>query len=175
MASSDQIIKRIDAVIEGHVTDDFELSEDAMRCSPEPIAEPESLFGPLIDAYTRADMIQDGGLVAIPEAVSREAGITVPVALTRAAWEDCVAWGDADDRRKGICNDEDGRLWDVLWMTRQTIRRARLCDRDRIRVQLHRVPRPGCARAPRLVELVAVIGPGDSGEPVMTVMQPDEE
>lgn len=115
----------------------------------------------VIHAYTRAQAIADGNLVEVPKAVYREAGIRVPVALTRAVWDDCVAWSEEDNERKGIGNDEAGRLWDVVWMTRAAMRRS--ADTDRARVQLYRVPRPGRAHAPRLVELVAVIGPGDEG------------
>lgn len=177
-ANTDQILSQIDDVIGGFASRDGSVSKDAMRWAPAPVKtdeHDESPFGPVVDAYTRADALADGTLVAVPEAVAREAGITVPVALTRAAWEDCVAWDDADNRRKGTPNDEDGRLWDVLFMTKQTIRRNRYRITDRARVQLYRVPRPGRARSPRLVELVAVIGPGDQGEPVMTLMQPGED
>jgi hypothetical protein len=55
----------------------------------------------VIHAYTRADALRDGNLVAVPDALAREAGITVPVALTRAAWEDCVAWTGRRQRPQG--------------------------------------------------------------------------
>jgi hypothetical protein len=133
----------------------------------------ESLFGKPIDTPGRAEMIQMGALVPVPEDLAREAGIGVPVALTRAAWEDCVAWSEADDARKpAAVQDEDGRLWDVLWMTRAAVVRSR--GKSRAMVRLHRVPREGRDVRPRLVSLLAVIGPGDAGEPVMTVMEPTE-
>lgn len=40
--------------------------------------------------------------------------------------------------------------------------------------ELYRVPR-GTGTAPLPVTLKAVIGPGDDAEPVITVMQPDED
>ena len=43
--------------------------------------------------------------------VAWEAGIRYPVALTRAVWERCVAVPAGV-----LCQDEAGRLWDVLWM-----------------------------------------------------------
>jgi hypothetical protein len=133
----------------------------------------QSPFGDLIDTYSRADLIQMGALVPVPEETAREVDIGVPIALTLAAWVDCVAWTEADRRRKPAAfQDENGRLWDVLWMTRAVIIRNR--GRSRAPVQLHRVPREGPTVGLRLMTLLAVIGPGDAGEPVLTVMQPDE-
>ena len=42
----------------------------------------------IISRYTRADALQDGDLIAAPEDLTRQAGISVPVALTRAAFDD---------------------------------------------------------------------------------------
>jgi hypothetical protein len=58
-------------------------------------------------------------------------------------------------------------------MTRAAIALHR--SEDRARVQLYRVPRPGRARTPQPVELVAAMGPGDEGEPVLTIMEPGED
>lgn len=41
--------------------------------------------------------------------------------------------------------------------------------------KLYRVPREGRRLEPQLVELIAVCGPGDEGEPVLTVMEPGED
>ena len=44
-------------------------------------------------------------------------GIVWPVALTSAAWADCVEWADAIEARKGYTGQsESGRFWDVAWM-----------------------------------------------------------
>ena len=62
-----------------------------------------------IHSYSRADALRDGVLIGV-SAVAREAGIRYPVALTRAVWARCVAVPP------GVpCQDEAGRLWDVLW------------------------------------------------------------
>jgi hypothetical protein len=69
--------------------------------------------------------------------------------------------------------DEAGRLWDVVWMTRFAILRSR----------------PGCDRLPvalyvrndnhraKLVKLIATCGPLDIDDPApaITVMLPDED
>lgn len=128
----------------------------------------EEIFGPVIYSYSRAQAIEDGELVDV-STVAREAGITFPVAITRAAWENCVAWS-AEDSRRQTHQDESGRLWDVLWMLRNAARRGGAV----IHFQLYRVPRGGRGVKARLVTLKAVCGPGDDAAPVITIMQPEE-
>ena len=70
------------------------------------------VFGDVIYAYTRAQALADGVLVDVSE-TAREAGFRWPVAMTRAGWENCVAWTE-DDSRHQVLQDEAGRLWDVL-------------------------------------------------------------
>jgi hypothetical protein len=186
MDRADQIVNKIDGLLGGSANPDDALSADAMNWSPgatddgsrlEVLTSMEELFGPPIDVYTRADMIADGSLVPVPEGIAREAGFTVPVALTAATWADCVAWCDAYAERTGAIQDQDGRLWDVLTMTRAAARRAPNGS-SRTLVQLHVVPNDAPftdETDPPLVELVAVIGPGDDCGPVMTIMRPLEE
>ena len=126
----------------------------------------------LIYAYTRADAIADGVLVDVTP-MAREAGFTIPVALTCAVWEDCVEWSDADTERQ-VPQDVEGRLWDVLYMAFLAAKRSRPGD-SAIWVDLYRVPRGGRARKPRPVRLKAVVGPGDNAEPVVTIMQEGED
>ena len=121
----------------------------------------------VIHAYSRAQAIADGVLVDC-SALAREAGIRVPVALTRAAWDLCVALSPA---AKDALNDEQGRLWDVLWMMSMAIRRQ-AGNGDRLLFSLNCVTE---RVQPSRVTLRAVIGPGDSAEPVLTVMLPDED
>lgn len=129
----------------------------------------ESLFGEVIYAYTRKQAIEDGVLVDVSE-TAKEAGFKFPVALTRAAYEDCVAWDEADSKRQ-THQDVAGRLWDVLWMASLAAKRGG----QEIRFQLYRVPRGGRGHMARLVTLKAHCGPGDNAEPVITIMQPDED
>jgi hypothetical protein len=72
----------------------------------------------LIHRYSRADALRDGVLIDASRA-AREAGFRYPVALTAAAWARCVAVPP------GVtCQDEAGRLCDVLTMPRFAIRRS---------------------------------------------------
>ena len=128
-------------------------------------------FGDTIHIYTRAQAVADGVLIDVTD-MAREAGFRVPVAVTRAVWEDCVAWSDEDSERQ-VHQDENGRLWDVLWMACMA---ARGCPgRDRLIYRLYRVPRDGSSTAAVETPLKLVVGPGDRGEPVATIMLPEEE
>ena len=129
------------------------------------------VFGDPIHIYTRAQALEDGFLVDVTE-TAKEAGFRVPVALTRAAWADCVEWSEKDTQRQTY-QDQAGRLWDVLWMAINAARRN--TQRESFQFQLYRVPRGGRSMRPRLTRLVCKIGPGDSGEPVITIMLPGED
>jgi hypothetical protein len=62
-------------------------------------------------------------------------------------------------------------LWDVLTMTRFYMRGAtrRNPSADCCTVQVLRVPREGQGHKARIVNLRAHVGPGDQGEPVITI------
>lgn len=127
---------------------------------------------PVISKYTRADLIRDGGLVDVTS-TAREAGFKIAVGITRAAYEDCVAWSKADNERKGTLNDEAGRLWDVVWMAYLCARRHPNTSDARL-FTLIRVPRNGRGHMARRTTLKLALGSGDAGEPVFTIMMPDE-
>jgi hypothetical protein len=122
----------------------------------------------VISRYTRAEAIEDGVLVDISE-TARECGFKFPVAMTRDAFEDCVTW---DEGNAGL-QDESGRLWDVVWMGLNAIRRC-APGTDRLPFDLYRIPNTPRATTPRRTTLVLHIGPGDTPEPVMTIMLPGE-
>lgn len=130
------------------------------------------IFGEVIYSYTRAQAIEDGVLVDVSR-TAQEAGFRWPVALTHAAWEDCVAWSEDDTKRQTI-QDQSGRLWDVLWMAFNAIRQA-LAGGSELDFKLYRVPRGGRAIKAELTTLKLVCGPGDEGEPVVTIMLPHED
>ena len=70
------------------------------------------------------------------------------------------------------CQDEAGRLWDVLFLLRLAVARSDGGPEVRFGVRVRDDNREG---TPPLVRLKAVCGPGDQGEPVITVMLPDED
>lgn len=123
----------------------------------------------VIYAYTRQQAIEDGVLVDLmqPEFVElvHNAGFRFSVAMTAEAFHDYV---ELTPMATEMCNDLKGRLWDVLWMLRVAIQKQRgnssnivfqfYCVTDQIK--------------PKLCTLKAVCGPGDQGEPVLTIMHP---
>ena len=125
-----------------------------------------NFFGDVINAYTRAQAIGDGVLADVSN-TAREAGFSIPVAVTAAVWNDFIEWTN-EDTQKQTYQDTDGRLWDVLSMLRFAI--AKATDTGCIIYKLHIVPRDGRTRKAKLTQLKAVIGAGDNGEPVITIM-----
>jgi hypothetical protein len=140
--------------------------------SAKPMNDMTAFFGEVIHTYTRAQAIEDGYLVDVSE-TAREAGFVLPVAMTRNVWEDCVEWCDEDSNRQ-THQDLSGRLWDVLWMAYIGIKHAKHGG-TQLMFQLYRVPRGGRKTKPRLVTLKLVTGPADDTEPVVTIMQPEED
>ena len=134
---------------------------------PNQVADGITAFGPVIYAYTRKQAVADGVQVDVTK-TAQEAGIKFPMFLTRAAYD---AYVTVPPDVTG--QDEAGRLWDVVWMTRFAILRARP-GVDRIPVALYV---RNNNRASRLVKLVAQCGPldMDDPQPAITVMMPDED
>ena len=128
-----------------------------------------SIFGEVIYSYTRTQAISDGVLVDVSrtrEAI--ESGFKYPVALTRAVWNKCV------EVPEGVAGqDIPGRLWDVLYLLRFAIQRMP-GGHDTVYFEVH-VRNDNREGIPPLVALKAVCGPGDDGEPVITVMFPEED
>ena len=136
-------------------------------------------FGPVIYSYTRSQAIADGFQVEVSK-VAREAGIKFPVFLTRAVYDNYVTVPPALQNGKcGSHQDEAGRLWDIVWMTRFAILKAKpgqsgQCGSHRLPVALY--VRNNNRRA-RLIKLIATCGPLDidDPQPAITIMMPDED
>jgi hypothetical protein len=134
---------------------------------PKQIADGITAFGPVIYSYTRAQAVADGVQVEVTK-TAQEAGIKFPMFLTRAVFDAYVAVPP------GLTGqDEAGRLWDVVWMTRFAILRSH-GHTDRLPVALY--VRTDNRRA-KLVKLIAQCGPLDidNPSPAITVMLPDED
>jgi hypothetical protein len=120
----------------------------------------------LIHGYSRKQAIEDGVLVDVSE-TAREAGVTIPVAVTAAVFHNYVRVPD------GVAaQHEAGRLRDVLWMLRFAISRHREVEGDTL---LFTVFVRNDDTEPKPVKLKAIVHPGDEGEPVVTVLMPDED
>lgn len=138
-----------------------------MACSCGRLDCEECGYGPPISSYTRADALADGTLIDVSKA-AREVGIVYPVAVTVGVWSQCVRVPEGV-----VGQDETGRLWDILNLLRFEIRRGSGGQSD-IRFRVH-VRDSNRESTPPLVELRAVCGPGDGGEPVITVLLPEED
>jgi len=127
----------------------------------------ESPFGEVIYAYTRKQAIADGVQVDVTK-TAQEAGIKFPVFITRGVFESYVAVPE------GVTGqDEAGRLWDIIWMTRFAILRSH-GHTDRIPVALY-VRNDN--RAAKLIKLIATCGAldMDDPQPAITIMLPTED
>lgn len=128
----------------------------------------------LVYRYTRAQAIADGVLVDV-SLPARERGFTVSVCLTARAWSELVAW-DAQDsaRNAGLGQSEDGRLQDVLVCAHSAARGAGE-GADRVDLEIFRIDRRDGMSGPQKVRAWMHIGPGDTGEPVLTILMPGED
>ena len=128
------------------------------------------IFGALVHVYTRAEALADGYLVAAPADIAAEVGIKTAVAVTRSVFEDCVAWYDID----GPWQEEPARWFDLLYMA-AFFAKAQARNVSQFEMELHRIKRGQVPSGPQAVRLKVTIGGGDNGEPVITIMHPDED
>jgi hypothetical protein len=122
-------------------------------------------WGEPIHTYTRADALADGVLVDAT-ATAQEAGFRIPVALTQSIWVDV---NDLSGRHVSAGQVPEGRLWDLLFMAAHAARRPE--NRDTSEFVYSLVMPVGAGNNYRAK---CHIGPGDEGEPLVTILRPDE-
>ena len=143
----------------------------------------EELFGELIYSYSRVQAIEDGVLVDLNDPsftfrpglnICGEAGIKYPVAMTVAAYSATVS-EPGTPLPPG--QDISGRLWDVLTMFKVAAKQGGeeihfpVSVVNWVSVDGERINRT----KRETVILKAICGPGDSAEPVITVLLSDED
>lgn len=107
----------------------------------------------------------DGELIDVTVSAG-QCGFRYPVALTTAAWAACVAGlEDAQDQT------EANRLLDLL----MALRAAVLTSKGGQEVHFTVTVRNDHDADPQMVQLKSCVILGDQGEPVLTVMTPDED
>ena len=132
--------------------------------------QPDDIFGTdeIIFSYLREDALEDGVLVDVSE-MAKEAGFRFPVAIT----QDLHATITPNDTEKSYGQSYDGRLWDVLWMAIVAGRQS-----EASRIHYNMILAEGKLDASRLKQrtltLLADVGPGDHGEPVITIGFPSD-
>ena len=120
----------------------------------------------VIHVYTREQAIDDGMLVDVSY-LARQVGVHFPTTVTQTVWASYVAVPEGV-----VGQDEQGRLWDILWMFRMAVGKDGNGDTDQFRFSL--LVRNDNLEATE-VSLKAICGPGDKGEPVVTIMLPEED
>ncbi len=126
-----------------------------------------SPFGPILFSYSRQQGLMDGLLVDLSD-LAREAGFKIPLAVTEAVFNDYL---DPSPALADEGQSLNGRAWDLLQVL--YFAAAVNPDRDTIYFKVLFVLTPSCPPEP--VELKALCGPGDDGEPVLTIMLPGED
>ena len=119
----------------------------------------------LIYSYSRRDAIRDGILIDVTNQ-AKEAGFKIPLAVSDHLYHGYVVPPEGMD---GEGQSVEGRLHDLFTMTKAAM--ATRWEGDRVYYQvLFKMP-----RSLDLVKCLAVVGPGDEGEPVITLMLPEDE
>ena len=121
---------------------------------------------PVIYRYTRQQALEDGVLVDM-SAWAKETGFTIPVACTAAVWNQYIV---PPEGTKELGQSERGRAHDVLWMLYVAIKRSQGGDHVMYTLTFLHAP-----NRQETVELKSICGPGDDGEPVLTIMLTTED
>lgn len=96
-------------------------------------------------------------IVPVSPELAKQAGFRVPVALSSAAWEECVEWAEAEAQEA---------TWSILLAAHCAIR-AKTERGATARFSLSRLAF-GDAEA-STVPLIAIVGPGDDKAPALTI------
>ncbi|MGL1892184.1 MAG: hypothetical protein OCD02_11200 [Spirochaetaceae bacterium] len=122
------------------------------------------IFGEPISVYTREMAIADGFLLDI-SVMAKEAGFKVPVAVTHTLYAN---WIEPDEYSKRMGQSSSGRIWDVLMHLHLASKGA---NGNTVFVNVVFATKDGS----KTVKIKSLIGPGDTAEPVITVMLPEED
>jgi hypothetical protein len=124
----------------------------------------ENIFGDIIYSYSREQAIEDGVLVNLPEHITRQY-FKFPVAITSSVWHLIEMAIDNLQHQNSL----EGVLCDILWMSQRGI--TKRIDESQ---HLFQVIITGVGKK-RNHTLKIMCHPGDQGEPVLTVMMPEED
>ena len=125
----------------------------------------KEIFGEPVYTYTRAQAIEDGCFADVSDQ-AREVGFRCPVALTSTLWATVNVEGNEALVREG--QSTAGRLHDVLFLAMLKVRAAAGRPFEGPMKCAFRVLDGSVVRSDEQ-ELWLYFGPGDNGEPVMTI------
>lgn len=124
----------------------------------------------VIYSYTRSQALGDGVLVDATQ-TAMEAGFRYPTAITA----DLHARITPNEREKALGQSYEGWLWDVVFLASFAARQAGTQDRCSFEVSLFEAEAaPPHRTHRRTLSLWMVVGPGDQGEPVITIGFPKD-
>jgi len=106
-----------------------------------------AFYGEPIYAYTAAQAVADGALIHFNPATALEAGYTLHVLLTPAAYAEAIEW-----TRGGGWQSEDARYWDLLNVMRAAAKAA-LANGRAYRVHVLRVANKTKSGRPSTAEI----------------------
>jgi len=117
------------------------------------------LFGDVISSYSQAQAIEDGFLHKLDDKIVKEAGFKYPVVITNG-----IA-GIIERAKKNPSQSWDGIVWDILTLLKYGIGGSSNTQRVAFIVKING----------KNYTLISVVGGGDEGEPVITIMLPGED
>ena len=121
----------------------------------------------LIYSYTRAQAIEDGVLIDVTDA-AKGVGFKVHTVVTATLYNGYV---EPPTGLTGEGQSVTGRLHDLLFLVLCAARKNRAgADRATVRVAFLMAP-----AKTETVDVIVHIGPGDQGEPVLTLMLPEDD
>lgn len=120
----------------------------------------------VIYSYTQKMAIEDGVLIPVDPEICQEAGIKIPVIIGNRLWYE---WINVPEGLEGI-QDLEGRLWDTLYMFTFAVKRKRITGTTGKYTVIYTDENQKQVE----IEILAVCGPGDNGEPTITLMLPEE-
>ncbi|MFJ8787017.1 hypothetical protein [Streptomyces sp. NPDC102476] len=116
----------------------------------------------MVYSYTREEAFEDGALIEVPPGAAAAVGIEIRLIITAGARREFVTGDDAG---------EAGRLQTVLSAVARAVKAS---PADEICFVVPAGELPSGQKSTGADQLIAIMEPGESGEPVMTLMTPDE-
>ncbi|NCN05103.1 MAG: hypothetical protein GW949_05685 [Spirochaetales bacterium] len=118
-----------------------------------------------IFSYSRKQALEDGILIDVTK-MAKEAGMRFDTAVTVTLWN---AYIEPSEALKDLGQSAEGRLWDVLVMLYYNAHRT---DNGCMLFDVLFQMAPG--KPPVARKIKAMVGPGDTDYPVITILGPEE-
>lgn len=127
------------------------------------------LFGGfVVSSYSRAQALEDGVLVDITH-IAKQAGFKFPTVVSQALW----ALIEPSPELMFHGESKDSRIWDVCFMAGHAMRAVRKSSQADFKVFLRQNKRN--SEDKDTYDCYIVCGPGDTAEPVLTIMLKGED